>query len=201
MTASERCKADGCEKVMVVSLGGQRFCREHFILACYDRLETCTRELQDQRFDEAVIESVRQFLYECLQQAQNLTQKAGDLDNLERARLLDIMSWASELQRRLRRSPRKVAFLPVRLHSLIPGRPWEEETQTQVLSRYGAMVKCEHAVETNQSLLVTRLDTGLQAEARVAWRRPRMVGRKEVGIELLDCENFWGLDWSAAGFP
>jgi len=40
-----------------------------------------------------------------------------------------------------------------------------------------------------------RTDTGRRAKARVAWRRRKLGRRQEIGIEFLDCENFWDLFW------
>ncbi len=96
----------------------------------------------------------------------------------------------------LRRSPRKVASIPVRLRCEEPGRGWEEDTRTVLLSRYGAALECQHPVETGQMLLVLRTDTGQRAYAQVALRQGKEDGRFEIGVEFLDCDNFWELDWS-----
>jgi len=29
------------------------------------------------------------------------------------------------------------------------------------------------------------------------WCHQKEEGRREIGIEFLDCDNFWELDWSA----
>jgi len=78
-------------------------------------------------------------------------------------------------------------------------RPWEEETQTRVISRYGALVKCQHAVEADERVRVVRADNGRQAHARVAWHQRKGEGPPDVGIEFLDCDNFWELDWESSG--
>ena len=140
-----------------------------------------------------------QFVHECVEQANDLAQNAKDLDNLERAKLLDILFWAGELGHRLRRSSRKKACIPIRVRCEEPGRLWEEEAETQRVSRYGALVTCQHQVEIGDTLLVMRMDTGRQARARVAWRERENGGHQEVGIEFVNCENFWDLDWNAAG--
>jgi len=137
------------------------------------------------------------FLTECTRQATDLSQHAEELDNLARARLLDILLSAADLSRHLRRSPRKVATLALRLHCEKPGRTWEEETKTRVLSRHGALVECQHPAQSGDALLVLRLDSGRQALARVVWCHQKEEGRREIGIEFLDCDNFWELDWSA----
>jgi hypothetical protein len=57
-----------------------------------------------------------------------------------------------DLSRRLRRSPRKVASIPVRLHCEEPERFREEETETRVLSRHGASLECQQPAEPGEML-------------------------------------------------
>ncbi len=100
------------------------------------------------------------------------------------------MLWAGELGCRLRRSPRKAAAIPLRICSGKVGNQWEEQTKTYVLSRHGALVECEHKVS------VLRTDTGRQALAHVVWQQRKELGQAEIGIEFLDQDNFWELDWT-----
>ena len=57
------------------------------------------------------------------------------------------------------------------------------------------MLECRHPLRPGEILLVVRTDTGRQAKARVVWRRRELGRRQEIGIEFLDCENFWDLFW------
>ncbi len=191
MRVTERCSASGCERSAAASVQARALCREHFLSTCYEQLEQCTRRLQDQKSRDTVAEGVQQFLAECAKQATDMAQTAADLDNLQRAQLLDILLWVGDVSRRLRRSARKAVHIPVRLLSDKPGRTWEEDTHTQMLSRHGAQVECQHAVDLSEILQVTRLDTGQQASARVAWHRRRPSGRIEIGLAFADTENFW----------
>ncbi len=140
MVETEPCSVAGCERSADATFEMRSFCREHFISTCYAGLEACTESLRERPFRDTTTESIQQFVHECVSQTNKLAQASKDLDNLERARLLDIVFWSSELGRRLRKSPRKVAFLPIRLRSEKPGHSWEEETETQLLSRYGALL-------------------------------------------------------------
>ena len=74
---------------------------------------------------------------------------------------------------------------------------WEEDTITRIVSRYGATLECKHLVRTGETLLVVRKDTGQQTRAQVLFGNSNLSGRQEIGIEFLDCENFWDLDWEA----
>jgi hypothetical protein len=75
------------------------------------------------------------------------------------------------------------------------GRTWEEETETRLVSRFGAGLECRHLVEPGAHLAVTRRDTGRRATARVAYRRFNEDGCREIGVELVGGENFWELEW------
>lgn len=78
------------------SLELKRFCVDHFIAQCYERLNRYNAgPLADP--DEASSASIDRFLHSCAQQAASLVHPIRGLDNLERARLFDILLWSSEL--------------------------------------------------------------------------------------------------------
>ncbi len=137
--------------------------------------------------------SDRQFLEETAREATRIGQTAEDLDNLTRARLFDVLLWAAELRKKIRRSPRKAVRIPIRLQSEMSLGPWQEETETQFLSRYGAQLECQYPVKAGETLQVVRMDTAQQTEARVVWRRHKGAGRFVVGLEFTSPVNFW--DW------
>jgi len=184
MVDAKRCGFSGCERPAAASVATRPFCLEHFIITCYARLDALGEQMREQGFDDRAAESVRQFVHECVEQATNLAHKAQDLSNL--------------VGRRLRRSPRKVAALPIRVRSERPGGSWEEETETRVLSRYGALIECRHFAQTGETLRILRLDKAEEAEARVAWLWRKESQRVELGVEFTSRDNFWGLDWGTA---
>lgn len=191
----EPCDIRKCGKPAEAFLGPRSFCGKHFITACYADLKALADRLEQERFRDEARESVKRFQQECLQQASALVQKARDLESAEQTRLIEILFWSSELGRHLRRSPRKAESIPVRLRCDRPGEAWEEDTQTLLLSRYGALIACQHAVEVGEMLSVARLDTRGQAQARVAWILRQGPGRLQIGVEFHEHENFWELDW------
>ncbi len=199
MTETEQCSVPGCEQIAAASLHARPLCRKHFISTCRAELEAYDLRLKENRLGDVSPESAWRFVQECMRQADHIDQTAEDLDEFERDRLLDLLLGAAELGRHLRRSPRRVASIPIRVCSEKSDRPWEEETQTRVISRYGALVKCQHAVEADERIRVVRADNGRQAHARVAWHQRKGEGPPDVGIEFLDCDNFWELDWESSG--
>jgi len=198
MSIAEKCSIAGCGQALAASLDGETFCREHFISVCYTRLDRYDEIRRGPGLSATDTESVRRFIHECTRFADEIEHSAQDLDNLERAKLLHIILTASELGRHLRRSPRKVAAIAVRLSSEKLGGAWEEDTETVLVSRFGALVRCKHPAKAGETLHVIRADTGEKALARVAWQRPSGNSGGEdirIGVEFVSCENFWGLDW------
>ena len=195
MTTAEHCSVEGCDQAVISSLEGEPLCRGHFISASYVRLDQYEGMQKGAGFSVTDAESARRFIHECMRQADEIEHSAQDLDNLDRAKLLHIILSASDLGRHLRRSPRKAASIAVRLCSDKLGSAWEEDTETVLLSQYGASVRCSHPAKLGQTLQVVRSDTGQKAEARVAWQRPLGENDSRIGVEFLECENFWGLDW------
>jgi hypothetical protein len=197
MARTEHCSVADCSQDVVASLEDEALCREHFISACYAKLERYEEMRKSGGMSVTVAEALRRFIQECSRQADDIEQATKELDNLERARLLHIILSASELGRHLRRSPRKAASIAVRLCCDKLGSVWEEDAETVLLSRHGASVQCNHPAKPGENLEVTRFDTGQKAQARVAWQRPSGDDRIRLGVEFVDCDNFWGVDWAA----
>jgi hypothetical protein len=193
----EQCGISGCGQEVAASLDGDAFCREHFISVCYTRLDQYDEIRRGPGLSATDTESVRRFIHECTRHADEMEHSAKDLDNLDRAKLLHIILSASELGRHLRRSPRMVATIAVRLSSEKIGGAWEEDTETVLVSQYGALVRCKHAAKAGETINVIRADTGEKVQARVAWQRPSGNDDIRIGVEFVACDNFWGLDWGA----
>jgi PilZ domain len=196
MNNTKHCSAQGCEIAGVSLIDGEPLCRSHFIDVCYRRLERYEELRKANLLSVTDADSMRHFIHECSRQADEIEQGAEDLDNLERAKLVDIILTASELGRHLRRSPRKAASIPVRLSCDRIGGAWEEDGKTVLLSRYGASVQCSHPAKPGERLEIVRFDTGQKTHARVAWQRPGERNTLRIGVEFVDCDNFWGLDWA-----
>ncbi len=96
-----------------------------------------------------------------------------------------------------RRSPRKPSCIPIWLRHEARGPIWEEETETHVLSRFGAGLHCRHSIIPDAIVTIICRDSGQSASARVRYSRYNRDGTRELGVEFIDQDNFWGLDWSA----
>ena len=196
MEFANKCSLAGCGLAPEGYLGEEVYCREHFISQCYNKLDTFDELRKGPGLSVSDSEAVRRFIADCTRSADDIEHQARNLDNLDRAKLLHIILYASELGRHLRRSPRKSATIPVKLVSEKIGGAWEENTETVLLSRHGAMVRCRHAAKPGDTIHMRREDTGQETDARVAWQRVSPNDEVRVGVEFTACENFWGLDWA-----
>jgi len=190
------CGIADCGHPAMARLGDEPYCTEHFIATCYEQLDRCAERLSRRPVSQQESETMWNFLHACIEQAGLLTRDPFHQESLERARLLDIQYTARELGRHMRRSPRLLEAIPVRLLCETPGRPWEENLRTKLISQHGAMLECEHIVRPEDWLFVERVDTGSRARARLAWRGSVVGGRLPVALEFVDVENFWDVTWT-----
>ena len=91
------CSVAACPSAPAVALDQQDLCLNHFLLRCYERLESLDprgRQFCSEPLDAA---AMRAFVEECSRKALDVSLRSENLSNLERGRLLDILLWAGEL--------------------------------------------------------------------------------------------------------
>ena len=191
------CGLAGCVNPSAVTLGNEAYCREHFMLTCYESLAKCVDELKRKDHEyELWAETLRQSLNEIVDKATAISLTVNDLSNSERSRLLDIVLWAGDLIQKVRCGARKFKPIPVRLHFHTSNETCAEETVTREVSQRGTSLICSFPVQVGGRFVIEKMDTGERSEAIVRWRDFRDGGaRPHLGIEILNRENFWGLDW------
>src|SRR5271156_6016068 len=91
-----RCETEPCGRPAMCVLEMRFYCVDHFIAHCYEGLnQSDPFPFADE--NEAAADSRDRFLQQCSDQAGNLLRPLLGLDNLDRARLFDILLWSSEL--------------------------------------------------------------------------------------------------------
>jgi hypothetical protein len=88
-----RCDECSPRQAAVCSVELRFFCLNHFVAYCYKRLEESEKALRHR----SRLDSVPGFLRESATQAAKLLLIQRELQNMDRARLLDIVLWANEL--------------------------------------------------------------------------------------------------------
>jgi hypothetical protein len=200
---SAKCAVNGCVEAAVASLDDRVVCRAHFLASAYGHLESIAAHIREPNFHENHDEPAARCLEQCMREAANIACAAEPPGNLERAQLLDILLWASDLHGCLRRGPRIRARIPILVRCEAPDGPWEEKSETYMLSAYGFSFLCRHELSKDQVLTCVRLDTGRRQNVRVVWVRARQSGESEAGLEFLTLDDFWGFEAGAgvAAFP
>jgi hypothetical protein len=188
----DQCTVPACGQPSGASLEGQYLCRGHFISRCYSQIEACTVQLTEKPHrNPLAVNVVMKTLSEIADQT-TTGLIAGDLNTMEHEKLFDILLSVANLMKRLRRGPRKRASVPLRLQFEVPGHNWVDETTTLEVSVHGALIECRIPVASGEVVTVERLDIGRRAKAKVKWVTRKADGSQMLGIELLDCEDFWG---------
>jgi hypothetical protein len=194
-TSSTLCAISRCGCSGSTALQGRQLCRSHFIATSYQRLEECSAQLARNEHWKALSgEPLVDLLAQIVDQAAALGLTAKDLDGLERAQLLDILFAAGHMMKDLRRSVRRPVSIPLQLCYQVTGHSWTEKTITQELSAYGASMECRIPIAKGELMTVERVDLNRRAQAKVRWNKRRINGTQTIGIELLDCSDFWGFN-------
>jgi len=82
-----------CEHHAVCLIELRFLCMNHFAAYCYQRLA----EYENESTESSNPDCARRFLRECAAQATKLSLIGYELQNIDRARLLDIVLWANDL--------------------------------------------------------------------------------------------------------
>lgn len=188
---AKHCSAESCAEPAVAQFGERSLCMEHFVSGSLSELESRGRELKRQPSRPEDTESFKALLASCSTQAKALLESENSSQLPGKERLLDILLLIAQLNQRLRRSPRRAASVPLWLRREDPGQTWEEETWTSSISRHGAGLICRHRVEAGRELFLCRKDRGSRARARVVYSHFDSGGDRQIGLEILDRDDFW----------
>jgi hypothetical protein len=192
-----RCSVEACEGAGAARFDARDVCIEHFLAATVRELDARAAQLKQHPIGGEELQSWKEFIADCTSQAQRLAQDDRSVDKRTRTRLLDLVLRASHLSQSLRRSPRVPAALPIWLRREDPGKSWEEETWTSTVSEHGAGMVCRHLVEPGSTLVLCRKGPGDRARARVVYCRYDGDGRRQIGVEFIDQNDFWDLSQKA----
>jgi len=96
MPVHKLCRFASCQEPGVTAIGDEDLCCDHFVLRCYEFLEQIDAERSKSCLDHKHLASLKSAVNSCLQGALEVSLRSETLNNLQKARLLDIMLWAGE---------------------------------------------------------------------------------------------------------
>jgi len=97
MRNAESCHGSDCSRPVVVTFRAEALCLDHFCTRCYEFLDGIDgRQQLNQAAPGSAVEHVL-IADECARRALDICMSATILNNLERARLLDILLWCGDI--------------------------------------------------------------------------------------------------------
>jgi hypothetical protein len=184
------CSVESCAEVVSAEIDSRLFCVNHFLSVSFQELQARHKRLL-QKPDAVAAAAFKEFLATWARLAADFADDVHLEDQQTKARLLEVLAWISSTGKSLRRSPRTATAVPVWLRREDPRRTWEEDTWTSTVSRHGAGFVCRHPVEKGGMVILTRKDKGGRASARVIYSRIDSEGQRQIGVELVDRDDFW----------
>jgi hypothetical protein len=97
MSAEQLCSINSCETLRVTSFADENLCCDHFIVRCYDFLEQIDPNRDMKSEDREKSAELKQVIEDCSRKVLEVSLGTSELSNLQRARLLDILLWASDI--------------------------------------------------------------------------------------------------------
>lgn len=185
------CNAASCGERAVAKLDMREFCLDHFLSVSFQEIRAHYDGLKKQPYDSNAMASFRELSSIWAREAEKLIEEANAADEETKGKLVEALLWISQAGKSLRRSPRVPTAIGVWLRREDTRRTWEEDTWTRTVSRHGAGFVCRHPVEMGGRVVITRKDKAMRAEARVVYSRLNADGRREIGVEMIDRDNFW----------
>jgi hypothetical protein len=92
-----KCSLDSCPDPAVTRFIQRELCLQHFLSQCYEDLDRLDARARSSQLDHSGAATLKIFVEECSRCALDVSLRCEHLDNLQRARLLDILLWAGEL--------------------------------------------------------------------------------------------------------
>jgi hypothetical protein len=185
------CNVGNCGERAVAKLDMRAFCLDHFLSISFQEIRAHYDGLKSEPYDSNTMSSFRELSSIWAREAEKLVEESRFADEETKGKLLEALLWVSQAGKSLRRSPRVPTSIGVWLRREDPRRTWEEDTWTSTVSRHGAGFVLRHPVDMGGRLVITRKDKAMRAEARVVYSRLNSDGRREIGVEMIDRDNFW----------
>jgi len=193
----QRCGWVGCSNPPAASLDQRPLCVEHFLRAAQRRLTSIEASVNKQAGDRDVPTDIQTVLSEMVSQIPTVVAGKRLLNPELRDKFMALSETAARLYKQARRPPRfdRSVSCQIRMSVLSSEAPLRVSTVN--VSQRGASVETTHPFQTKQVITLQREDTGKRVSAKVVWVKKAAKGFA-VGLEILDHDDFWGLQQFAA---
>lgn len=103
MVLTKYCCRGGCTRTVVAAFRAEAYCLDHLCGRCYEELGRIHVEQAKETGTEWAAQQ-RLITDECARRALDICMGTRELNNVERARLLDILLWCGELENNLQKN-------------------------------------------------------------------------------------------------
>ena len=185
------CAGPGCKAAAEAALDSRLWCRTHFHEVAAKRLKEHEARLHRGEPTQTERSAITKFLSELMSQATKLIASAKSLSAAQREQILAVSFSAMELFKQLQREPRapRNPPIPVYLEDDAGGKP--ELANALNVSKLGACIATNRASKAGEAIWIQKPQSPLRAFARIVWVKRSTASHYLLGIEILDCENFW----------
>lgn len=187
------CSWTGCSRNSDGMLAERELCIEHFFEFAYRRINGIRRMLDDPDQSRVLMGEAQAFLSQVVSQTTHLATQVKPIDPSLREHLLSLSTGAAELYNRVRRAPRLARRVPCLLRSGIISPEIGEPCQTVNISQRGACLESSASPRAGREMKLERTDNKKSARVKISWVDRQGTGKYLIGIEILDCKDFWGL--------
>jgi hypothetical protein len=188
------CEWSGCSSSGEATLDQRPLCRIHLYDMAAKRVEEHRARLKQSEPIGATRIAILKFLSEVINQTTTLVATAKFLSPSQRDQFLELSLSAIDLHKRVQRNPRIPRNMPIVVYRETPSEGKKELTNTADVSKRGACVATSHLWKTGEKLWIEKIGNERRALARVAWVKKSEPSRYLIGLEILDSEDFWGLE-------
>jgi hypothetical protein len=171
---------------------------EHFWERAHQALVRIEKSLSHQGGARDISPDVLSVLSEIVSQIPSIVVGTKDMNPELREKFMSLSETAAKVYKRARRPPR--FNRSILCHIAISDDPSEapQKCSTLDVSQRGASVETSYPLQKGQFIMLRREDTGKYARAKVVWVKKKDVKGYTIGLEILDQEDFWGLEYPAA---
>jgi hypothetical protein len=186
------CASPGCKGPAEAALDARMWCRLHFYEVAAKRLKEYDARLHKGEPAQAERIAIAKFLSDLMSQATKLIASAKALTATQREQILAVSFSAMELYKQLQREPRasRNPPIPVYLEDEAGGK--QELAHALNVSKLGACIATTRASKEGETIWIQKPQSPLKAYARIVWVKKSAASQYLIGIEILDCEKFWG---------
>ena len=191
--AEAACGWAGCGSGSEATLDNRPLCRSHFYDMAVKRIDEYRAGLQQIDSAGGDRTAILKFLSEVISRTTNLVASVKFLSPRQREQFFELSLSAADLYKRVQRSPRVKRNMPILIYREMDFTRKQELTNTVDVSKRGACIATSSLWEIGEKIWIEKPTRKLPTLARVAWLKKSEASQFLLGLEILDCEDFWGL--------